>query len=1099
MTAADASAAHDRVSSPGRAVSAVPDDSVLHAAVQPQCSLSVQLRRVTGSVVGRPLELAAIQQELAAARSQLSAVTLEGEPGIGKTRLLVATSEIAQTSGFTPVAVTADEEIRGPFLLAQSVLAAPVLRDAVAGSAAETIVARAADAVSGRDEPGLETLAPDRKLLHAFDLAAVALGAAAAQRPLALLIDDLQWADDDTVRLLRYLVRAGADNPIFLLLAVRPDEMAQVSEAVRLVADMERMGIVRRLKLGRFTQPETAELLRQLLAGPVDPESAATMHAQSEGVPFIVEEIARTYRDAGMVQQIDGVWALASNAARLVPSAVRTLIQRRAARLPDDSRAALGDAAVLGRSFSLRDLVTIREQLGEAHVVAASLAEALAPAAEAGLLLPHPGEAPADFTFSHEQVREFAAAGLPLARRRAIHSAIVDMLEGDGHPPPASLPLLAHHALAAGDPQRAARFSVDAARGALEANAPEEVLRVVDQALPAASTPQDRLALLTARDDALAMLRRAGDRLDGLAELAALAEALGDSHVELDVQLRRAATLRLSEDDVDIAADLARRVRALAAERGDRAGELAACLELAQDLLRTSLGESFSPTASEVDLEGAEEALQRAVALGEELGDERSVAAATRELGVIVVARIRHWYVGEVQSGGIADYARRIAAGEGMDEILPTLPIAPLFHRASELYQRALDMYERLGDRRGVMSTLIAMAYVSYGPVIHLTSSARHIEEIRRLASRMSSMTKESERAQAELQMLYGVQVYAQAKVVPDLALARGEEAYRLARMQGDRAVEFVAAGGMALTHLDLGEVDQAERWLERASSAAASSPTPLRARQVELWRGMARAGADDPPGMRDHLERAVAMATNEGRPAARCEALARLAMEAARLGAARGDDELLGLAETAAFDAKEVLGLLPGHPPWGAQADGALARVALARGDVERAALAGGSALRALEEALHEDMNLDVFLPAARAILAGGDEATRQQVRGRLQLSLSGIVQRTLDEDARVRWLRGPLGRELAELAGPIERIGSGPEQDGRGQGDGLGDEDRRLLHLLTQGKTNREIATELSISEEDVTRRLGEIFTAIHASSRAEATAFAFREGIP
>jgi DNA-binding NarL/FixJ family response regulator len=143
--------------------------------------------------------------------------------------------------------------------------------------------------------------------------------------------------------------------------------------------------------------------------------------------------------------------------------------------------------------------------------------------------------------------------------------------------------------------------------------------------------------------------------------------------------------------------------------------------------------------------------------------------------------------------------------------------------------------------------------------------------------------------------------------------------------------------------------------------------------------------------------------------------------------------------------------------------------------------------------------MNLDVFLPAARAILAGGDEATRQQVRGRLQLSLSGIVQRTLDEDARVRWLRGPLGRELAELAGPIERIGSGPEQDGRGQGDGLGDEDRRLLHLLTQGKTNREIATELSISEEDVTRRLGEIFTAIHASSRAEATAFAFREGIP
>ena len=58
------------------------------------------------------------------------------------------------------------------------------------------------------------------------------------------------------------------------------------------------------------------------------------MHVQSEGVPFIVEEIARTHREAGTLQQIDGEWRLGRNAARLMPSAVRTLIDRRAARLP---------------------------------------------------------------------------------------------------------------------------------------------------------------------------------------------------------------------------------------------------------------------------------------------------------------------------------------------------------------------------------------------------------------------------------------------------------------------------------------------------------------------------------------------------------------------------------------------------------------------------------------------------------------------------------------------------------------------------------------------------------------------------------------------
>jgi DNA-binding NarL/FixJ family response regulator len=418
-----------------------------------------------------------------------------------------------------------------------------------------------------------------------------------------------------------------------------------------------------------------------------------------------------------------------------------------------------------------------------------------------------------------------------------------------------------------------------------------------------------------------------------------------------------------------------------------------------------------------------------------------------------------------------------------------------LYQDSNALYQRALDIYERLGDRRGVMSTVIAMAYVSYAPVIHLMSSARHIEEIRRLAARMQSMTRESERAKAELQMLYGVQVYARAKVVPELALARGEEAYRLARMEGDRSVEFLAAGGLALSHLEFGDADEAERWLDRAAAAAAAAPTSLRARRLETWRGMARSVAGDVDGMRGHLERAVRMATDQGRPAARCEALARLALEAARLGEARGDEELLGLAERSAFEAKEAMSVLPGHPPWGAQADAAIAVVALAQGNPERAATAAGSAIQALMEAKHDDMNLDVLLPVGRAIMAGAPEEMQQMLRGWLQFALSGIAQRTLDEDVRVRWLRGPLGRELVKLAGAMQEMA--PTGDGR-SGSELDEPDRRLLHLLTEGMTNREIGEELGLPPEEVTRRLGQLFAAIGASSRAEATTFAFREGM-
>src|SRR5204863_3064197 len=117
-------------------------------------------RRATGAVIGRSNELDAIAEEIRDAKSRLSAVTLEGEPGIGKTRLLLAAAERASAAGFTCVAITADEEIRGPFLLARSLFASSAIRDTSAGTRAEPAADRVVEAISGRDEPGLESLPP---------------------------------------------------------------------------------------------------------------------------------------------------------------------------------------------------------------------------------------------------------------------------------------------------------------------------------------------------------------------------------------------------------------------------------------------------------------------------------------------------------------------------------------------------------------------------------------------------------------------------------------------------------------------------------------------------------------------------------------------------------------------------------------------------------------------------------------------------------------------------------------------------------------------------------------------------------------------------
>src|SRR5205085_3058680 len=272
---------HDRTQDRG-------DGAIALASVlEPFSPMALHVHLAAGAVVGRRVEQDAIRQELAsAATGRLAGLAVEGEPGIGKTRLLLAAAEMASAAGFTTIAVTADEELRGPFLLARSILGSPEAIP-VAKERPETAEALAAslDAMSGQDDPGLATLPADGRLLRTFDLGAVAFRALAAVGPLAVLIDDLQWSDDDSLRMLRYVIRSDATSPIFLMLAIRPEELALVTEAVNLMADMDRMGLLRRIKVERLTQSETRDLVAAVLGGPVDASGAAVMHAQAEGVP----------------------------------------------------------------------------------------------------------------------------------------------------------------------------------------------------------------------------------------------------------------------------------------------------------------------------------------------------------------------------------------------------------------------------------------------------------------------------------------------------------------------------------------------------------------------------------------------------------------------------------------------------------------------------------------------------------------------------------------------------------------------------------------------------------------------------------------------
>jgi DNA-binding NarL/FixJ family response regulator len=219
--------------------------------------------------------------------------------------------------------------------------------------------------------------------------------------------------------------------------------------------------------------------------------------------------------------------------------------------------------------------------------------------------------------------------------------------------------------------------------------------------------------------------------------------------------------------------------------------------------------------------------------------------------------------------------------------------------------------------------------------------------------------------------------------------------------------------------------------------------------------------------------------------------------LEAARLGAERADDELLELAERSAVESKELVPMFIAHQPWGTQADAALAEVALARGDLPAAAEAGRRVAGALQEAMQEDVYPEILLPTARAVLAAGEESDKQTMQLYLQLLLAMTAQRTADEGVRARWFKGPIGKEWTRLAGPVgdgALVGS----DANGALSALGEDERRLLGLLTEGLTTEQIAERVAEPVEAVRLKLQQMFAKVGASSRGEATAFALREGV-
>ncbi len=525
-------------------------------------------------LVGRDRALATLAEAWVDARAGASGVVVVyGEAGIGKTRLVeefVRHSHPQQATVARSRAYAAEGTVS--YGLAVDWLRTPAVSERVRELPApwRAEIARLAPELDpeGAQEPDAPDTVPAswqrRRLLEA-----IARALLAAPGPRLLIADDLQWADADSLDVLRLLTRLDGTAQLLILATARSEELPGRPALERLLLEWRASGRLRDVELGRLSPSETERLARDVAGGRLSAADLARIVRVSEGVPlFVVEALLAGDGDADALPPGE-----ATDTLTALPPRVRAVLSARLQQLSPAAASLAELAATIGRAFRFEvlrqasdrteeELVRALDELWRRRIVREQAAGA--------------------YDFSHDALRDAARQGADPARRRLLHRRVaraLEHLQAEGAGPMSGR--LAHHFEQGGEPGRAVHAYRQAAREAGAVYAHGEAVRLLDHALelvaafpPSEERDRRELELHLAKSIPIRSLggytaptldhamRRARELSERLGDLGGLNQALRNQQNTRFVSGRLAEALELSE-----------RLQALARDVPDRQAE----------------------------------------------------------------------------------------------------------------------------------------------------------------------------------------------------------------------------------------------------------------------------------------------------------------------------------------------------------------------------------------------------------------------------------------------------------------------------------------------------------------------------------------------
>ena len=580
-----------------------------------------------GVFVGRQREMGDLKgclEDALSGRGRL--VTLVGEPGIGKTR---TAQELATYAGLRGAQVlwgrSYEEQGVPPYWPWVQAIRSYVrdrdpeeLRSEMGAGAADI-----AEIVSDVRErlPGLPPatgLDPEQARFRLFDSITAFLKTASQRQPLVLVLDDLHWADQPSLMLLQFVARELGGGRLLIVGTYRDMELSRTHPLAEALGELTRERLFQRVLLRGLAQEDVGRFIEMAAGVAPPPGLVSSVYTQTEGNPLFVTEVVRLLVQEGSVgaglKSAPTAGGSDSWTVR-IPEGVREVIGRRLNRLSQRCNEVLAVASILGREFTSEHLIPLVEDVTEDRLFGI-LEEALA-----ARVIEELPQAVGRYQFTHALIQETLAEELSMTRRVRLHARIAQTLEvlygDDAESHAAELAYHFSQAEAVTGTAKVGRYSLLAGERALASYAYENALAYFEKGLVArdislsgkvAAPDEEAAAFLFG----LARARSASFAGQQLVEAFALLSRPFEYYAEAgDVaQAVAAAEFHIAPAPYQIpgVAQLIARALTLVPADSREAGRLLSRYGLV-------LG------VAEGDYDGAEQALERAIAIARREGD----------------------------------------------------------------------------------------------------------------------------------------------------------------------------------------------------------------------------------------------------------------------------------------------------------------------------------------------------------------------------------------------------------------------------------------------------------------------------------------------